>query len=355
MDFGSDHYVPVLKMKRGEKRALQALAPAIRTRLTPLLEIVERKPDKAPTVAGHLNTAFKDLDAAVAGYPRYFIDCREIAGDGATAASTVFRNAATLPTPFTPVTGISRTADVKAALAHRKNGLAIRLTRDEFEAVRIPRELPAFMTKHGLTPEGVDLIVDLGPVDTMVAQGVEAMQSAFLADVPHLRRWRTLTVSACAFPNSMGVVERNSHELIDRAEWLAWRDGLHANRSSLERLPTFSDYAIQHPSGVEGFDPRIMAVSASVRITVRDQWLLIKGESTRSVPPSVQFPALATRLVYGHLVSHYSGREHCSGCEDMHRAADGAPSLGSAEAWRRLGTIHHLTRAAEEVATLPWP
>lgn len=42
---------------------------------------------------------------------------------------------------------------------------------------------------------------------------------------------------------------------------------------------------------------RIMAVSASIRYTLPEEWLLIKGESTRRTPAVRQFPALATKLV----------------------------------------------------------
>ena len=127
----------------------------------------------------------------------------------------------------------------------------------------------------------MDLIVDLGAVDNMVAQGVETLSTAFLHDVPDQARWRTLTISGCAFPQSMRGVDSASFDIVEWAEWQAWRDGLHANRTALPRLPTFSDCAIQHPMGVEGFDPIIMQVSASIRYTIPDQWLLIKGVSTR--------------------------------------------------------------------------
>ena len=40
MTFGPHHYVPVLKIKRGEKKALAAIEPSVRQRITPLLEIV---------------------------------------------------------------------------------------------------------------------------------------------------------------------------------------------------------------------------------------------------------------------------------------------------------------------------
>ena len=41
--FGSNPYVPILKVKRAEKVALGQLPPILRSRITPLLEIVERK------------------------------------------------------------------------------------------------------------------------------------------------------------------------------------------------------------------------------------------------------------------------------------------------------------------------
>jgi len=47
MTFGPHHYVPVLKVKRGEKAALQSISANDQARIAPLLEIVERKPDKA--------------------------------------------------------------------------------------------------------------------------------------------------------------------------------------------------------------------------------------------------------------------------------------------------------------------
>lgn len=162
-------------------------------------------------------------------------------------------------------------------------------------------------------------------------------------------------MSACAFPSSMGGVKRHSHDLVERADWLAWCNSIYGDRNSRPRVPTFSDCVIQHPSGVEGFDPRIMTISASIRYTLPDKWLLVKGESARRTLPSVQFPRLATQLVYGHLKRHYAGEDHCQGCASMKAAADGVKGFGSAEVWRRLGTIHHITRVVEDLESLTWP
>lgn len=355
MTFGPHHYVPVLKVKRGEKKALQCISPTLQPQITPLLEIVERKPEKAPTVDEHLNTAFKDLAESVRRYSRCFLDAQEIAPDGPAAAAEVFRRASNGGIVFTPVTGVSRTADVTAALEHRTHGIALRLIRKEFERGGLATKIETFLRRHGLEPEEVDLIIDLGTVEDLIADGIVTLTKAFMADVLNHQRWRTFTISACAFPRSMGSVDRNSHDFVEREEWIAWRDHLHAWRHSLLRLPTFSDCAIQHPAGVEGFDPRTMQMSASIRYTLSDTWLLIKGESTRFTRPGAQFPALATRLVYGYLQRYFAGLNHCDGCASMKAAADGALGFGSAEAWRRLGTIHHIAMVMQGLGSLPWP
>ena len=353
MTFGANHYVPILKVKQGEKAALSRVAAALVPRITPLLEIVERTDGKA--IDKHIETAFKGLRDAVSSYPRCFIDTREIETDGSTAADTVFSRAKAAGIVFTPVTGVTRTVDVGPALKHRDHGIGLRLTRAEFEAGQLPSAIPAFLSTHDLSRSDVDLIVDLGAVEEMVVDGIAALTNAFLADVPNHQDWRTFTVSASAFPVSMGGVDRHSHDLVERSDWLAWRDHLYSARRSLVRLPTYSDYAIQHPLGVEGFDFRFMQVSAAIRYTKEEHWLLVKGESTRSVLPTAQFPQLATRLVYGHLQQHFAGSTHCFGCQAIKAAADGVDGYGSAGAWRRLGTIHHLTAVMQGLQSLNWP
>ena len=215
--------------------------------------------------------------------------------------------------------------------------------------------LNAFMAAHGLRHADVDIIVDLGPVDDLVPAGVARFATSFLATVPDQTRWRTLTVSACAFPASMGAVDTNSHSFVERSEWQVWRDRLHANRQVLARLPTYSDCAIQHTRGVEDFDFRIMQVSAAVRYTLSDQWLLIKGESTKKTPAKEQYPDLATQLAYGHLRGQFFWSTHCLGCTSTEEAATGGKGFGSAGVWRRLGTIHHVTTVVEQLGVLPWP
>jgi hypothetical protein len=352
--FDQTHYVPVLKLKAGEKEALPLLSSTVRQRITPLLEVVERDKEKKATPGEHIDTAFKKFKPAVEELARYFLDCREVASDGPETAQEVFRRAADVGTPFVPVTGITRSVDIQAALAYRASGLALRLTREEYECGSVRSDLLSFIKAHNVAPEFIDLIIDLGAVDDMVLPGVHALAAAFLNEIPDPTSWRTLTMSASAFPPGMAGLESRSYDLIDRLDWLAWRDCIRAN-ASFPRLPTFSDGVIQHPSGVEGVDWRTINIPASVRYTTGDQWLRIKGVGTRTEPPSDQLQRLATSLVYGHLSGHFRGASHCEGCGGMWSAAQGADNFGSLTVWRRLGTVHHITDVIEQLGALGAP
>ena len=352
MNFGPNHYVPILKVKRGEKNALRAIEPPFHAGITPLLEVVEIKKDK--TLKKHLGTAFHGLKEALYPYARCFLDARELSPCGPEASDAVFQCACQRGIRFTPVTGLSRGPHVSVATKYDQNGVAIRVMRRELEDGGLQQRVTDFMRDNALGFENTDLIVDVGVVDDLIPYGVARLAEVFLADIPDIGAWRTLTLSGCAFPLSMRAVERDSFELFERSEWLGWQH-LHARRDRLARLPTFSDCAIQRPEGVEEFDFRFMEVSAAIRYAVMEQWVLVKGQSTRSMPGGVQFPELATRLVYGHLRTSYRGADHCEGCRKTKEAADGALGFGSAEVWRRWGTVHHIATVMEQLRGLPWP
>ena len=86
----------------------------------------------------------------------------------------------------------------------------------------------------------------------MISDGVGALTQAFRNAVPKHADWRTFTVSACAFPGSMRVVDTHFHKSVERTDWISWKENLYNRRSKLVRLPSFGDCVIQHPQGCGG-------------------------------------------------------------------------------------------------------
>jgi hypothetical protein len=352
VNFGPDRYVPVLKVKRAEKGALTDIGNNHPGAVTPLLEIVAKKPEKS--LPDHIDTAFDKLAQSIASLSPCFLDTREMAPEGDAAAIAIYKRARAEGIEFVPVVGITRAAGNAAALQFREKGVALRVTRAEMESGGLATAIHKFLQINNLKPEAVDMIMDMGYVGDMISVGVSLLATSFLQAIPNRQSWRTFTLSGCAFPSSMGRVGKNAHLLVDRSEWICWK-GLYDTRTTLDRLPSFSDCAIQHPDGVEGFDPKTMAASAAARYTAANSWLLVKGESTKIKKPSGQFLKIAKEIVSNKHGHHYSGVNHCTGCRMINDAANGAPKLGSLEKWRLIGSIHHVSTVLKDLSALHWP
>lgn len=349
MSYISFHYIPVLKLKRAEKAALALVSEEYKAAVTPFFEVVERG-DKH--LDQHLDTAFTGLRFALTGYTRCFLDPREVIAGDPTNFTNVFDRAKAECITFTPVISIADLEFTSEAMSYGDGTVALRIDRNYLESKSSCEEILSDIKGFGLNPINTDLFVDIGSIDEMILPGFRALSESVLSKFPELLSWKSFTLTASSFPKSMGLVVRNSHCITERIEWNSWLNASREVTAPDDRSPTYSDCGIQHPIGVEGFDPRTMQVSATIRYTLSDGWLLIKGQSTKAVPAKLQFPMLARKLVSGELAEYYYGVDHCAGCRLMEHAAEGAPNLGSAEVWRKLGTVHHITVVAQALERL---
>src|SRR5258708_7679806 len=109
----------------------------------------------------------------------------------------------------------------------------------------------------------------------------------------------------------------------------------------------FGDYAIAHPVTKE-LDPRTMQMSASIRYTTQNNWLVLKGRNVRQYGFDQYFDlsrALVERI-------EYSGRDFSWGDKYIADCATGMEGPGNATTWRKVGTNHHLTLVTREIANL---
>jgi hypothetical protein len=350
--FDERHYVPVLKWKRGEQRALRELENDVRGAITPLLEM-SFNPDletgEPPRPPGELiENAIDKMCESWLKQHRFFLDAGMFATLAeATGTALLFDAARARDLPFVPVVALSQpVGDVTAAIGCGAAGACIRIPFAE-SGDALPEQLLAFVAERKLPPENIDLILDLGALLTDSAGAAVMLARAFVSAVPDIERWRTVTLLATSFPEHMGSVPANGELVAPRTEWLTWMRL--SQEAKLKRMPSFGDYAIQHPDGPEDYDPRKMPMSACIRYTCEREWLFIKGVTTKLSSPAEQFPGLAQRLT---MHARFCGDEHCRGCGDAAACAQGAPRLGNPEQWRRIGTVHHLTMVVRQLSAL---
>jgi hypothetical protein len=358
--FDQSHYVPIILTKRGERSALTDLASTCKDAMTPLFVVNPvdwNFDDEAPakTIDAHLIDLPLKLAQSWGTKPAMidllFIEQSAIMSNGDHPLVWLTAQAAVHGLPLVPVTSIDRDATHQQAVrdVHARDGLgaSLRLPASEFPSALAPGALNAFLAGLGVGPGEVDLVLDLG--DEVTSSLARPTIRGELTSLPLLNDWRTLTVAGASFPKDLSGVPRGISE-IDRAEWLLYQDLAAVPPAS--RTPTFADYVIAHPDPSMDVDPRVMSISAALRYTTGDIWLVFKGELFKGRAGSGLGAAAVTPLASALVADNrFAGIVHCTGDVWFDAVASGQ-SGSNPEQWRRHGTVHHLTTVTDQVANL---
>jgi hypothetical protein len=345
--FGHKHYVPVLKGKRAEFPALASVKN--KAAISPLFEAVpsaskEEIPRRMSAIWSDSSPYFIDFyflddpddDTPIALEDHPLLRCfREVSAKGQT----------TIPVP-----GFARSPSyqnaIKQIVDDHENGLAIRLTADDFEGDEdLDVSLEAIKDYVGLDASNIDLFLDIGSVASSSAGAVAQMHRANVDLIPDLLDWRTLTVLASAFPLSLASLTRDVWNPARRHDWRGWSRLVTGSRS-LGRLPAFGDYAIAHPD----LPPEGRAtILAQLRYATSDSWLIWKGANVFKSGFDQFYD------ICGDLIGRpeYRGADFSQGDADIQSKATTHDSPGNAETWRRIGTNHHLETVLDQIANLP--
>lgn len=352
-------YVPVLKGKEGEFAALEALESKVRARLMPLIEV----PDVPYDYANERPS--KSLEDHVAGIAERLLRCcqnlplyidlpwfkeDEDLADGRVALEAVLADCADSGVKAIPV--VSRMSSPKylaSAGAHAKTsglGLCLRLLVEDFEEdVDIDAEINRLLKSCGVNESASDLVIDLEDLGPEGSRAVLVTRSVFSMIGGH-KSWRRVILAAASFPEDLSDVNAATVSTLPRREWELWK--------TLQRRPNllprpdiiFGDYAISNPVQKE-LDPRTMRMSASIRYTTQENWLVVKGRNVRQYGFDQYFElckALTKR-------PEFCGKNYSWGDNYIAECALERTGPGNATTWRKVGTNHHLTVVVQAIAS----
>jgi hypothetical protein len=359
--FSARHYVPFLKGKKGEYDALAEIDAGTKDGLTPLVEIAPADRDletgePLKTVTQKLDGEARRITDAWGTNHELFLDLAALDPDdrldsGAHPVTGLFAGARSEGLLAIPVTGLDRDGDfndaVRDVAATDRRGAAIRLHPDDIASPASLASALDQLARHlVLAPRELDLLVDFGEVTSGGITAAEGAAKTLLPQLPRLEEWRTLTFCSGAFPQSVAGVAVDTEGRIQRLDWILWKN-LEAATPSLPRKPSFGDYAINHPDFPD-FDPRFMTMTAAIRYTTDDDWLIVRGHKIRK--GDLQFQTLAGRLTARN---EWQGGGHCWGDRYVDDAATRGGGPGGTTTWRAVGTNHHLTVVVAQIASLP--
>ncbi|NTX07032.1 beta family protein [Myxococcus sp. CA040A] len=351
--FDHTHYVPILKWKQGEYLALETMEDDIRDRTFPVLEVVpvtlgEDDDELTPElVANHLRKVPTQLARAWPSRPA-FVDLHHLQAaarmpSGEHPVEHLFREFAEHDLACIPVCGPDRDAAYQAAVAdvvaREGRGVCIRLMSDELFDEDVVDNVTKLLRKLKVPIDNADLLMDVGEVPSNTGLIVRSLRQTG-SHLAGMGAWRTFTFAGGSFPESLRTI--TGFGTIPRVEWYVWNELLKGPLGK-KRVPTFGDYAVQHPDMAEsaGFSG-----SANVRYTGENEWFIFRGRSLTHYGYE-QYHDLCREIVRH---AAYSARGFSWGDSFIYKCARNEESTGNASTWRKVGTSHHITFAVRQVA-----
>ncbi|MEF2144122.1 MAG: beta family protein [Desulfovibrionaceae bacterium] len=354
--FDYKHYVPVLKLKAGELRALMNLTEDQRKVMTPLFEIPPvpwdyETDEPAKSVEEHLEKVAGNIDKHWGKAP-FFLDYKYIEDDIVEHDNeAIWRLSGAmndLNLSYVPVIGLIRDGvikhEFKDSQCYYDNGLCVRLEGDDFDSDDYGEQLVDLIESFEVEPDRVDIVIDLGLIPSSGLSPFVVGLKNIIRFLPMLNEWRTLTVSASSFPSSLASFTANAADTTPRSDWELWGRLV---GGAIRRKPSFGDYGIASPAPFE-MDPRMMRLGAKIKYTLEEKWLIVKGVGI-SRKGYKQFHDLAAYLTKR---KEFYGPEFSWGDNYINECATRACNSGNQTTWVTVGMNHHFAVAVSQLSDL---
>jgi len=363
--FSTKHYVPILRWKAAEREGLEKISDEQKKFITPVIEVIMPQPARVKkdgtgkTPEELLTESIETLKQKLPKIPEeilkywgkgpIFIDLSlidiSLRVDGLKKILSEGRIRELYLIPVIALNSSSHIQNAYISLAKENaKGLGLRLFKSNFNSAPLIADINSFLTLSELKHQEIDLLVDLQITDGQCLRLAEIIEQ-----IPNIHDWRTFTVISGSFPKDLTNFLPDLHK-IDRQDWNNWFNQINSN--GLKRKPSFGDYTIQHPIYSEpspGMNP-----SASIRYTLSDKYMIMRGEGLRGEKSKgfAQYPANAQLLSQQQ---EFFGEDFSFG--DAYIVEKGkdinTKETGTPRTWLRAGINHHLACVISQIANLP--
>ncbi len=340
-------YIPILKWKRGERRAIKAVTPEIATGVCPLITLTEEtfkdQPETATSESIPASLLFADEIYKHWGSRPFFLNASMIqaSAGGIHPLIDTAERCRRLGAKLTPATPLTPSAAYEAAVSNvtqtDNRGVALSVTLAEF--TRAAQWLPSW--PHALNQ--TDLILDLADKVAMIADLGSVLEMAFRS-LPRGIEWRSVTVAGTSMPANFITFDKDAIHLIDRKEWTLWQ---HLISLSLPYRLDYGDYAttaaimLPPPDLSWGFP-------INVRYTLPTEFLVCRGVRTRGEGARDLEKQL---IAHATVIERYGRRSRlsCWADETIDKIAAMEQKPEGLEHWVRIAVNRHITRVRTDM------
>ncbi len=360
MNFDHSHYIPCLRWKQGEYQAVLRLLDTTKRAITPLIEVPELgwdfEEEKEKKTIDELLSDFT-LKKVYKKWGRSpcFIDLNlippaERMENGTHPISLIFNELREIKCIAIPVTDLQRDTDyqreIKSIISKDKSGICLRISIEQAAKSTFKTAIDSLLLILEITPKDSHFILDLGTPNFVPLYGFSKAIQNVVSILPYLNNWRTFTLLGTSFPETMGGIKEGA-QTVPRYEWQLYKMLVNGLRTARLRLPSFGDYAINHPKVLE-LDMRKVKPSATIRYTVDDHWYIVKGKNIRTYGfeqyHELSKKVIASRYYYGSTFSW--GDSYIQECANNRYS-----TTGNLMTWRQVGTNHHIEKVTRDIAS----
>lgn len=351
-------YVPIIKGKVNDAKAVARLSDEVRDSIKPLVELmpwVEKK--SSPTLAHHVDKFLNCISDNLGGCDLFvdmygFLPGQELT-PGKPALLTAFDRLAKLGHKITPTYGLARDNAVwpglkKIVLANGR-GFAFRLEREDLEDVvdETWSEIVERSAQIGVSPAVTDLIIDLKDVREADVSWLKDLVVEFLAANPQVEKFRSVVVVGSSALKTVTAVASDGESAIVRNELFLWTLLKRDISEGINLL--FGDYGVVHPYFSDGGNAKYM--NAKVRYTAGLRIHYLRGHGLNHPTKDYgQYRKLAAKVCKKPF---YKGAGFSFGdgyIDDCAKSITKTP--GSPQTWVLAEMNHHVAYSAAQMVKL---
>jgi hypothetical protein len=250
------------------------------------------------------------------------------------------------PTPVATLkdlTGRRAAAFRKAIASDSEIKLAIRITFEEFDA-DLEAHVHSAVSGFGINPRESVLFLDFCDAHFGDVDAVSEFSSLALERVQDIGLWSQVVFQGTNYPDKNPATD-GENVLVDRNEWLAWKQAATTDENVLTHL-TFGDYCADNAR----FDFAKKGRGKPIphyRYCTDGHWLVVRGKSKNTHADAMR--AVCNKILRSGM---FAGQDFSSADEFIYGTAKGYLGPGNATIWREINTAHHITHVVSALGNL---
>lgn len=346
-------YVPIIKGKTNDLKAVARVSQARKALVKPMLEIVPVPP--GGNVDDHLHS-FAHNVLKYGPTKNLFVDFYgflpgQTLNDGTDATIAGFKLLKATGVALTPVYGFDRDdalwAPLRAEIKKFGQGFCFRIDIDDLDD-RSEETWEAIVERSaelGLLPEQIDLMIDLRYVAEINSDILKNLVIDFLAFMPAGSEYRSLIVSGSSALKDVSRIPKDGVGEVVRNELRLWMQ-LQADLFGFSSF-IYSDYGVVHPEFTM-VGPNKNA-NAKIRYTTKGKIKVFRGHRLADAPKYQQYQLLADHVRNS---ADYQGRTFSVGDQYIDDCADMNVGTGNLGTWVFVDMNHHIENTAVQIRQL---